>query len=129
MLRTALGMGVMFADKEWIRYVSPLMCILVSVPFAFIVLHHLKGAVMELADLTLEEEDQMKILQVLAEFSDTYEDWGKIKSRVSGKYKYIDIEMRFTPQMPYAEVKDAAGRIRERLREEMGESIVNIVIL
>jgi len=36
--------------------------------------------------------------------------------------------MRFPPQMTYVEVQDAAGRIRERLREEMGESIVNIVI-
>ena len=125
---TALAMEVMFADKEWIRYVSPLMCILVSVPFAFIVLHHLKGAVMELADLTLDEEDQMKILQVLGEFMGTYEDWGKIKSRVSG-HKYIDIEMCFPPQMTYAEVQDATKRIRERLREEMGEMVVNIEIL
>ena len=125
----ALSTEMVFADKEWIRYVSPVMCILVSVPFAFVVLHHLKGAVQELADLTLDEESQMKILQVLGEFMGTYEDWGKIKSRVSGKYKYIDIEMRFPPQMTYAEVQDATKRIRERLREEIGESIVNIVIL
>ncbi len=123
-----LAMGVLFRHAEWIVYFSPIVCLLMAIPFLLVTLHHIREAVYELMDVTIEEDSQLKILKVVNEFYDSYDMLGEIKSRVYGESSYIDIDMAFDPDMKYSEVKKTADMITKRIKEEIKDSTVNIVI-
>ena len=125
----ALIVPLVFGQRAWIRYFAPVVCLIVSVPFLVIVSRHLGESIDELIDRTLDEESQMKIVKVLGEFYESYEQLGEVKSRVVGAEKYIDIELVFKPDMKYREVRAVAEQMKNRVQEEMEESNVNIVIL
>ena len=124
-----LLISLKFEDKMWSRYFSPIICLIISVPFFITVIKHLRESIEELIDRTLDEESQLKILKVLNEFFDSYDELGEIKSRIVGEEKYIDIELVFKSDMVYREVRRVATMIKERVQEEMEDSNVNIVIL
>ncbi|WP_026528115.1 cation transporter [Butyrivibrio sp. VCD2006] len=124
-----LVISLKFQDSDWIGYFSPIVCLLMVIPFSLIVLHHLRESVEELIDRTLDEESQLKIIKVLNEFFDSYEELGEVKSRITGQEKYIDIELVFKEDMEYREVRQIATKIKDRVQEEMENSNVNIVIL
>ncbi len=120
---------MIFRDKNWIRYFSPVVCLMLVVPFFITVMKHMRASVEELIDRTIDEESQLKIIKVLNEFYDCYEELGDIKSRINGGVKYIDIELMFNKDMDYQTVRETAGQIRTRVQEELGRSSVNLVIM
>lgn len=124
-----LIVSIVFYKTAWIVYFSPVVCILMAIPFTIIIAHHMHSAVLELVDLTLDEESQLKIIKVLNEFYDSYENLGDVKSRINGKYKNIDIGLQFRPDMPYEQVRTTTKKIQERINEEIGECSVNINII
>ena len=123
-----LVITLVFEGTLWIRYFSPVVCLIIVVPFFIIVMKHLRESVSELVDRTLDEESQLKIIKVLNEFYDSYEEFGEVRSRINGEEKYIDIELTFKADMKYQDVKTAAAKIEERIREELGDCNINIVI-
>ncbi|WP_081795561.1 cation transporter [Butyrivibrio sp. MC2021] len=124
-----LVITIIFENKPWIRFFSPAACILIAVPFSVIVLRHLRESVEELIDRTLDEDSQLKIIKVINEHFDSFEELGAVKSRITGQHKYIDIEMKFKEDMPYSQVREVADKISKRISEEMEHSNVNIVII
>jgi divalent metal cation (Fe/Co/Zn/Cd) transporter len=124
-----LIIGIIFHNTRWIVYFSPIVCIILIVPFSLEIGHHLSSAVQELIDLTLDEESQLLIIKVLNEFYDSYELLGDIKSRVNGNYKNIDISLQFNPDMTYKEIRDVSTKIKKRIDEEIGNCNVNINII
>ncbi len=124
-----LIIGIIFEKTSWIRYFSPIVCVVVSLPLAYIVVHHLTDAIRELSDLTLDEESQLKILKALNEFYEYYDELGEIKSRISGNDQYVDIELCFKQDMPFREVSKVSEDIRKRVSDEIGGGIVNVVII
>ena len=124
-----LIISLIFEDRLWIRYFSPIICLIVVVPFLITVGKHLMESIEELIDRTLDEESQLKIVKVLSEFYDSYEELGEVKSRIVGEEKYIDIELVFKPDMLYRDVSSVAEQMKNRVQEEMEDSNVNIVIL
>ena len=123
-----LFISMIFEDTYWIRFFSPVLCLILVVPFFVIVIKHMKASVFELIDRTLDEETQLKIIKVLNEFYDDYEEFGDIRSRINGNDKYIDIEIKFKDSMGYGEVRNTVQKIRERVQEEIGDCIVNVDI-
>ncbi|SHI62993.1 Divalent metal cation (Fe/Co/Zn/Cd) transporter [Butyrivibrio fibrisolvens DSM 3071] len=123
-----LVISLVFEGTLWIRYFSPVVCLIIVVPFFTIVMKHLRESVSELVDRTLDEESQLKIIKVLNEFYDSYEEFGEVRSRINGEEKYIDIELTFKADMKYQDVKTAAAKIEERIREELGDCHINVVI-
>lgn len=123
-----LVISLIFEGTLWIRYFSPVVCLIIVVPFFTIVMKHLRESVSELVDRTLDEESQLKIIKVLNEFYDSYEEFGEVRSRINGEEKYIDIELTFKADMKYQDVKTAAAKIEERIREELGDCHINVVI-
>ena len=119
---------IVFEKTSWINYFSPIVCLVIVVPFFTIVIKHLRESLSELIDRTLDEESQLKILKVLNEFYDSYEELGDIKSRINGEEKYIELELVFKPDLSYGEIKDISFKIKERIQKELGESVVNVVI-
>jgi divalent metal cation (Fe/Co/Zn/Cd) transporter len=124
-----LIVGILFHDTLWIRYFSPMVCIILAIPFAVVVAKHLNSAVVELVDLTLDEESQLKIIKVLNEFYDSYDLFGDIKSRVNGKYKNVDISLQFRPDMTYKEIREVSTQLKKRINEEIENCNVNINII
>lgn len=118
-----------YEGKAWVKFFSPIVCLIIVVPFLITVMKHLRESIEELIDRTLDEESQMKIVKVLSEFYDSYEELGEVKSRIVGQEKYIDIEFAFNSDMPYREVREVATKMKKRVQEELKDSIVNIVIL
>ena len=120
---------VIFKKSVWVTYLSPVVCIVIAVPFFTIVLRHLKASVAELIDRTLDEESQLKIIKVLNEFYDSYEELGEIRTRVNGEEQIVDIELKFNDGKDYGAIRQVADNIKVRVQEELGRSTVNILVL
>ncbi len=123
-----LVVSYIFKDAEWIKYFSPVVCLIMVVPFVFIVSKHLLHSIMELIDITLDEDTQMRLLKVMSEYYDDYDELYEIKSRQSGDKMYVDIELSFPEDRNYSEIRESADRIKERIQKELDHSIVNIVL-
>ncbi|WP_408069925.1 cation diffusion facilitator family transporter [Butyrivibrio sp. JL13D10] len=124
-----LIIGIVFSNTTWISYFSPVVCIIVALPLGYIVIKHILEAVKELIDLTLDEDTQLKILKAIGQFYDYFEEIGEIKSRISGNDKYVDVELRFKPDMKYVEVCKIAEEIKGRINEEIDGGTINVVLL
>ncbi len=120
---------IIFEGTVWIRYFSPVVCIIIAIPLSRLVFGHLRESVEELIDRTLDEKNQLKIIKVINEHFDKFEELGAVKSRITGQEKYIDIEMKFHEDMQYSEVREVAQQISHRISEELGHSNVNIVVI
>ncbi|WP_022779267.1 cation transporter [Butyrivibrio sp. AE3009] len=120
---------IIFEGTVWIRYFSPVVCIIIAIPLSRLVFGHLRESVEELIDRTLDEKNQLKIIKVINEHFDKFEELGAVKSRITGQEKYIDIEMKFHEDMQYSEVREVAQQISRRISEELGHSNVNIVVI
>jgi cation diffusion facilitator family transporter len=68
-----------------------------------------------LIDLPLPEEDQMKIMEVLAREFDAFENIGCVYTRLSGNTRFIEMELIFNNDMTLSEIAVIEQRIRERL--------------
>ncbi|MCR5558681.1 MAG: cation transporter [Butyrivibrio sp.] len=124
-----LVIELLFEKTTWISYLSPIVCIIIAVPFFMIVLSHMKASISELIDRTLDEESQLKILKVLNEFFDSYEELGDIRTRINGEDQIVDIELKFHETMDYGSIRDIAEKIKVRVQEELGRSTVNILVI
>ena len=111
-----------------IQYFPPVLSIMIAIPFITIVIKHMKESVSELIDRTLDEESQLKILKVLGEFYDSYEELYDIKSRIYGENKIIDLEIGFSDGCTYAEIKQLKEKIEKRITEEIENCTVNISV-
>lgn len=124
----ALLLEMILKNIQKASYFSPIACLLLAVPFAYVIIHHINGAVMELADLTIDEECQLKILKILNEYYEEYEDYGEIYSRKSGGVSYIDIELNFPDDTGYGKVRSTVSKIKKEIEEEIKDSSVNFII-
>ena len=123
-----LRISIAFKESSWIRYFPNVVCLIMVVPFAYMVLKAMKGSVAELLDRTLDEEIQLQIVKVLTEHYGDYEGFSEVRSRVSGRSKLIDIGLRFSPDMPYGRVREIAQEISAEIAEKIGDCTVNIII-
>lgn len=124
-----LILELVFEKTTWISYFSPIVCIVIAVPFFAVVMTHMKESVSELIDRTLDEDSQLKILKVLNEFFDSYDELGEIRTRINGEDQIVDIELRFHESMDYGSIRDVAEKIKVRVQEELGRSTVNILVI
>ncbi|MCR5024403.1 MAG: cation transporter [Lachnospiraceae bacterium] len=119
---------IVFMEKSWITYFAPAVSIVIAVPFSLLVIKNLKRSLIDLTDLTLDEDNQLIILRILSEFYERYEALGEVKSRMTGEKIYVDIELSFPDSMCYKEIKETAKAMKERVSEELGKCTVNIII-
>ena len=124
-----LIIGIVYRDRSWISYFTPIVSIIVVIPFSITVIGHLKNSLIDLTDLTLDEENQLKIISILSEFYEKYDELGEVKSRMTGEKIYVDIELSFHEYMRYGEIRDTVAAMKKRVKEELGPCTVNIIIL
>lgn len=84
-------------------------------------LRHIRQAISELSDKTLPEQEQLKILKVLAGHDREYSSFGSIKSRYNGTSVTIDISVSFPPDTRFEEI----ARFQQELQAELAGQIEN----
>ena len=70
-----------------------------------------------LIGLPLPEEEQLKIMAILAQEYNDYEDIGNIYTRSSGKTRFIELELYLNKDLSMEEMTNLKRRIEKRLQE------------
>jgi len=82
-----------------------------------------------LIDLPLSEEDQLKILNVLAAHFERYESVGNILTRQSGSDRFIEIELYLKGDTPVTEIDKLRTDMGQMLETKFGPVKFNIIPL
>ena len=82
-----------------------------------------------LIDLPLPEDDQLKIMSVLAQEYESYENVGNIYTRISGKRRFIDIELYLRKDMSVDEIMSLRQRMETNLKKHFRDIHFNLIPL
>jgi divalent metal cation (Fe/Co/Zn/Cd) transporter len=119
--------AVFLRDFSWGFIIDPACAILLIFAAGYAFLDLIKESMHDLLDKTLDEDLQMKVLTRLSEYFDWYDSFHGVKSRKSGKKIIIDITLGFTPDKTAGDIFDLAGRIKEKLENDIPDSEVQII--
>ena len=74
-----------------------------------------------LIDFPLPENDQLKIMAILAQEYSAYENIGNIYTRFSGKTRFIEVELYLKKDLSLEEIRNLGQRIESRLQQHFGD--------
>ena len=118
----------LFRDLNIVWYFSPVICIALSLFFFAETVLNARESIGILTDRTLPEKEQMKILNVMSQFYDRYEDFVFISSHISGETVYIDLRLVFNEETTFAEIRNLHSEISDAMGKEIENSKVSIVV-
>lgn len=117
-----------FRGYRAVWYFSPVVCIILVCMFFVTAVMRMKNSIGILTDRTLPENEQLKILRVLAKFNDRYEEFEFLSSRISGETVFIDLRIKFRDDTSYAQIKELCREISNGMKEQIPKSRVSIVV-
>ena len=88
----------------------------------------IRQSLTELTDKTLPEEDQMKILNILTRYYDSYSQFYSINSHKSGEVTRIDIHISFEKNTTFDEILTLKKQMQNEFGIQFGNCIVNIIV-
>lgn len=109
-------------------YISPVVTIFVAVYLAVGCIKRIRSVLNELTDKTLPEEQQMKLLSILARHFDRYTQFHAIDSRKGGNLTRVDISLSFDNDTRVKEVVDLQKQMQDELSQQIGDCIVKITL-
>ena len=109
-------------------YISPVVTIFVAVYLGVGCVRRIRSVLNELTDKTLPEEEQMKLLSLLARHFDRYTQFHAIDSRRGGNLTRVDISLSFDGDTRVKEVVDLQKQMQDELSQQMGDCIVKITL-
>ena len=109
-------------------YISPIVSIFVAIYLLIGCSKRTKVAVDELADKTLPEDIQMKILNIMTKFYDSYSQVISIKSHKMGNKLKIDLHLAFEKETNYEEIVNLKEKMELEFDKQIGNCIINIVV-
>ena len=109
-------------------YISPVVSIFVAIYLMFGYVKRTRQALIELTDKTLPEEEQMKILNILTRYYDSYSQFHSINSHKSGDVTRIDIHLSFEQNTTFEEILTLKKQIQDEFERQFGNCIVNIIM-
>lgn len=109
-------------------YISPVMSMIVAVYLMIGCIKRTKSALNELTDKTLPEEKQMKILNVLTRFYDSYSQVDSVNSHKVGEVIWIDIHLSFEQDTSFEEIVRLKEKIKDELDKQFDNCQVNIIV-
>ena len=109
-------------------YIAPIVSIFVVIYLMIGYVKRIRQALTELTDKTLPEEEQMKILNILTSYYDSYSQFHSINSHKSGDVTRIDIHLSFDQDTTFEEILTLKKQMQEELDSLFGNCIVNIVV-
>ena len=109
-------------------YIAPIVSIFVVIYLMIGYVKRIRQALTELTDKTLPEEEQMKILNILTRYYDSYSQFHSINSHKSGDVTRIDIHLSFEQNTTFEEILTLKIQIQDELDSQFGNCIVNIIV-
>ncbi|MCQ2419826.1 MAG: cation transporter [Clostridia bacterium] len=133
---SAFDIGILFAVflsmalRSWpgVGYVEPIISIVIAAVTVLRAVKRIRTGVNELSDLTLDEQSQMKILKTVNAHFDEYSGFRGINSHRFGSRIFIDLDLDFSAETTFDDVKRLVGRISEELKAEFPDSSVSLRI-
>lgn len=109
-------------------YISPVISILVAIYLMFGYVKRTRQALTELTDKTLPEEEQMKILSIMAKYYSSYSQCHSINSHKSGDVTMIDMHLSFENNTSFKEIVNFKKQIQDEFDRQFSNCIVNIIV-
>ena len=109
-------------------YIAPVVSIFVAICLMVGYVKRIRQALTELTDKTLPEEEQMKILNILNRYYDSYSQFHSISSRKSGQSTTVDIFLSFEEGERIETIAYLQKKMQEELGEQLGNCTVNIIV-
>jgi divalent metal cation (Fe/Co/Zn/Cd) transporter len=109
-------------------YIAPVVSIFVAIYLMSGYVKRIRQALIELTDKTLPEEDQMKILNILTRYYNSYSQFHSINSHKSGDITRIDIHLSFEMDTCFEDIVNFKKQIQDELNRQLGNCIVNIIL-
>jgi divalent metal cation (Fe/Co/Zn/Cd) transporter len=109
-------------------YIAPIVSIFVAIYLMIGYVKRIRQALIELTDKTLPEEEQMKILNVLTRYYDSYSAFHSINSHKSGDTIRIDIHLSFEQNTTFEEIVTLKKQMQEEFSSRFGNCIVHIIV-
>ena len=109
-------------------YISPVVSVFVAIYLIFGYVKRTRQALIELTDKTLPEEDQMKILNILTRYYDSYSQVHSVNSHKSGDCIRIDMHLSFERNTSFEEILTLKKQMQDELDSQFGNCIVNIIV-
>lgn len=109
-------------------YISPVISIFVAIYLMIGCIKRIKQALSELSDKTLPEEDQMKILNILIRFYNSYSQVCSVKSHKIGDSVQIDLHLAFEKDTSYEEIVTLNKQMQAEFGSQFDNCVVNIIV-
>ena len=109
-------------------YISPVVSIFVAIYLMFGYVKRTRQALIELTDKTLPEEEQMKILNILTRYYDSYSQVCSINSHKSGDIVRIDLHLSFEKNTRVEDIINLKKQMQDEFDSLFGNCTVNIIV-
>ena len=109
-------------------YVSPILSLVIALVMMAFCVKHIRRAITELADKTLPEEAQLKILKVLNRHNGDYRRFDSIRSRYTGTTVTVDLAVTFDEGTTYRQIEDFRDAVQRELTEEIPNCRVSVIV-
>ncbi len=122
---TLLGVaGAMFLGERW-RVLDPIAAIAVSVVILVLAYRLGRPAVEELLEVSLPNEEQEKIANIVINTSGV-KAFHNLRTRRNGNLRVVDLHIKVDGDLSVAQSHDITREIEQRLSQELGEVMTNI---
>ena len=109
-------------------YVSPVLSLVIALVMMVFCVKQIHHAMMELADKTLPEEEQLKILKVLNRHNCEYRRFDSIRSRYTGTTVTVDLAVTFDEETTYRQIEAFRDAVQRELVEEIPNCCVSVIV-
>lgn len=109
-------------------YVSPVLSLVIALVMMVFCVKQIYRAMTELADKTLPEEEQLKILKVLNRHNGEYRSFDSIRSRYTGTTVTVDLAVTFDEGTTYRQIEAFRDAVQRELAEEIPNCRVSVIV-
>ena len=109
-------------------YIAPVVSIFVAIYLMIGYVKRIRQALTELTDKTLPEEEQMKILNILTRYYDSYSQVCSVNSHKSGDIVRIDLHLSFEKNTRVEDIINLKKQTQDEFDSLFGNCTVNIIV-
>ena len=109
-------------------YISPVISIFIAFYLIVGCIRRTKQALSELTDKTLPEEQQMKLLNVMTRYYDSYSQFHALNSTKNGDLTRIDLHLSFEKDTSIEQVVKLKKQMYEDFENQIGDCSLNIIV-
>jgi len=117
----------LFKGYAFTAYIEPIFSIIMAVLVISKSISRIKKYIKDLTYITLDEEDQMKIMKVLANHFHDFDKFFSVNSHKSGKNVYIDFLVSFPLDTTYGDIVDSLNAMTKELEDIFDDCKVSFI--